>query len=118
MKMNGYRIEHWLAEKLHARRVPLSERKSYDIEREDMIGEAKTAQYHTRYCRFLRKNYWLSYGYAMAHNVDYYFFLVREESKGIRVYCTSAFEFEKIFRQNKPIIYISVSILSQNQLPI
>jgi len=116
--MNGYVAEKWLAEKLHARRVTLSERKSYDIEREDMIGEVKTAQYHTRYARFIRKNFWLSYGYAMAHNVDYYFFLVREREAGIKVYCTNAFEFEKIFREQKPIIYISVKILSQNQLPI
>jgi len=117
MKMNGYRIEHWLAEKIHARRVPLSEQRPYDIIRDDMVGEVKTAQMHTRYARFLRKNYWLSYGYAMAHFIDYYFFLVRETDDSIKVYATNAFEFEKIFRQKKPIIYISVSILSQNPLP-
>jgi len=118
MKMNGYAVEKWIAGKLHARRVPLSERKSFDLERSDFIGEVKTAQINTRYSRFIRKNFWLSYGYAMAHNVDYYFFLVREESEGIRVYCTSAFEFEKIFREQTEVIYISVKILSQNQLPI
>jgi len=118
MKMNGYVAEKWLAEKLHARRVTLSERKSYDIEREDMIGEVKTAQYRTRYARFIRANYWLSYGFAMAMNIDYYFFLVKEVESGIRVYATNAFEFEEIFRQKKPIIYISVRLLSKNQLPI
>jgi len=118
MKMNGYAVEKWLAEKLHARRVPLSERKSYDIEREDMIGEVKTAQYRTRYARFIRANYWLSYGYAMAMNIDYYFFLLREVDSGIKVYAMNAFEFEKIFREQKPIFYISVKILSQNPLPL
>jgi len=118
MKMNGYAVEKWLAGKLHARRVTLSERKSYDIEREDMVGEVKTAQYRTRYARFIRANYWRAYGEAMARNVDYYFFLVKEESEGIRVYCTSAFDFEEIFRQKKPIIYISVQLLAKNQLPI
>ena len=83
-----------------------------------MIGEVKTAQMHTRYARFLRKNYWLSYGYAMAHNVDYYFFIVRETDSGIKVYASNAFDYEKIFRESKPIIYISVKNLSQNQLPI
>jgi len=116
--MNGYAVEKWLAEKLRARRVPLSERKSFDLERSDFIGEVKTAQINTRYSRFIRKNFWLSYGIAMAHSLDYYFFLVRETEAGIKVYCSNAFEFEKIFRQKKPIIYISVKLLSKNQLPI
>jgi len=118
MKMNGYRIEHWLAEKIHARRMKLSERKPYDIEREDMVGEVKTAQYHTRYCRFVRKNYWLSYGIAMAHSLDYYFFLVQETEQGVKVFVSNAFDYEKIFREQKPIFYISVKLLSKNPLPI
>jgi len=118
MKMNGYAVEKWLAEKLHARRVPLSERKSYDIEREDMIGEVKTAQYRTRYARFIRANYWRAYGEAMAMDIDYYIFLLRETEQGVKVFVSDAFAFEKIFRTKKHIIYISVKLLSKNQLPI
>jgi len=117
--MNGYVVEKWLAGKIGARRCTLSEKRSYDIEREDFIGEVKTARIGTRYARFIRKNYWLSYGYAMAYGKDYYFFLAREMEDKVRVFVSDAFSFEKIFRDDKkPIIYLSVKILSQNELPI
>lgn len=114
MVNRGYKVENYIIETIQAKR---SKRKEYDCENNKMVCEIKLCSLHNKYARFIRKNYFLAFGYALATRKKFVILLARETEQGIKIYLTNAEKyFEKMKDEKNEVVYIPAHSLTATDI--